>query len=453
MGWARAPGPASHHGGPKSLLNLSRAPATVFGAIRIISYAIARHRRGIALVLTCARAQVKAKYFTSVMQYYRGQADHKDGKYGDALVRFQLAETHAKDAHKIAAGFGAMFLPQMSPNLPADAGQSLADLAKAHLALCADRRAEAQKDNDLIYNAVLPTAETLPAVPGAPVATPIPIQEVYGAPDVQRVIGPDLFQRLIPLSVHESASVYSEEKAKVVRAEVERAETAAVEARSALEALGVRSGLARFRAMADGAVAGEDEVPPDVRRWREDITLVETREGVDMLLERLARVREGVRAELDGVGRELEIESRDCEAARVRYAHLVAQEPAAAPSKGLRADLKSHLEALDAAAASDEQVRTLWDAVRADIALLVSADVEGLFRDAGTQGPGHGRRESLIDVDMEKDDTERAKIGQYVAEIEERLKRLGKIEHERAQTLKDLKEKVRCAAVRCPARV
>ncbi|KAI0029295.1 BRO1-like domain-containing protein, partial [Vararia minispora EC-137] len=384
--------------------------------------------------------QTKAKYFMSSMQYYRGQADHIAGKYGDALVRFQLAETYAKEAHKIASGFGSMFLPQMSPNLPPDAGQSIADLTKAHLAVCTDRRTEGQKDNDLIYNAVLPMAETLPVVDKTAVATPIPIQEVYGHADVQRVIGPDLFQRLIPLSVHESASVYSEEKAKLVRAEVERVESADGEARSALDAIGVKTALPRFRAMVEGGIAGEDEVPLEVRRWREDISLIEQREGVNLLLDRLAKVREGVRADLDAVAHELELESRDCEAARVKYDHFFSQEPSSGLTKGLRGDLKSHLEALDAAVASDEQVRALWDAVSQDIKVLVSADIEQLFRETAVSG--HNRRESLLDLDMEKDDVERAKISDFVEQIEERLKRLTKIERERNQTLKDLKEKI-----------
>ena len=53
------------------------------------------------------------------------------------------------------------------------------------------------------------------------------------------MIGQDFFLRLVPLSVHESASVYSEEKGKLVRGEVEKADSAEGEARSALDGLGV----------------------------------------------------------------------------------------------------------------------------------------------------------------------------------------------------------------------
>jgi BRO1-like domain/ALIX V-shaped domain binding to HIV len=383
--------------------------------------------------------QIKAKYFVSLTQFHRALADNAAAKYGDALVRLQLAEAAAKEAHKIASNFNSTFLPQMSPNLPADSGQSLFELAKSQLALSTERRAEAQRDNDLIYNAVLPTAETLPVVDKAVVATAIPIQEVYGTPDVQKVIGPDLFLRLIPLSVHESASVYSEEKAKLVRSEVEKAEGAAGEVRSALDALGVKAGLPRFRAMVEGSVAGEDEIPLDVRRFREDITVIEEREGVETLLKRLGEMKESVRVELDTTAQDLDAESQECEAMRVKYAHLFTQAPSSGLTKSLRADLKSHLQAHDAAGESDGQVQALWNSVKDDVRLLISDDVENVFKDSAR---GHDRRESLLDLDTDKDDAEKAKIARLVEDLDERLGRLNKIERERDQTLKDLKEKV-----------
>ena len=120
-------------------------------------------------------------------------ADNNAGKHGDALARFTAAETSAKEASRTAASFGGMFMTQMSPNLPPDAGSTIQELTKIHHALCTEKKNEAQKDNDLIYNAPVPAVETLPNIDKLSVATPIPIQEVYSAPDVQKTIGPDLF--------------------------------------------------------------------------------------------------------------------------------------------------------------------------------------------------------------------------------------------------------------------
>ena len=134
------------------------------------------------------------------------------------------------------------------------------------------------------------------------------------------MVGGDVFVRRITLSVHESASVYSEEKAKLVRGEVERADTADGEVRSALDALGVKEGLGRYKAMVEG-LGGEEEVPKDVQRMKDDIELIERQESVEGLLIELRRIKAAVQQELESIQRDLEIESRDCEAMRVKFEH------------------------------------------------------------------------------------------------------------------------------------
>lgn len=382
--------------------------------------------------------QIKSKLFGSLAQFYRAQVDTKAGDHGDALVRFTLAESLAKESNRSAQSFSALW-SHVSPTLPADAGSSILERTKSHLQVCTDRKNEAQRDNDLIYNAVLPSVDALSNIDKASVATPITIQEVYGAPEVQKVIGPDIFIKLIPLSVHESASVYSEEKAKLVRKEVENAESAEVEVRSALEAIGVQEGLSRFKAMAEGGIG--DEIPLEVRCWREDIGVMEDRESVEALVRELSRLKEAVKSELESISRELDVESRECESMRVKYDHLWTQEPSASLNKSLRQDLKSHTNALEAATTSDRQVSVIWDTVKGDISLVLSSGLEELFR-ASVQ---HSAAESLLDLEISsetRDEQEQAQIGHYTTEIEERLGRIKKISYERNEVLKDLKDKV-----------
>jgi tyrosine-protein phosphatase non-receptor type 23 len=358
-------------------------------------------------------------------------------------VRFTLAESLAKEASRTASSFGSMFVPNVTSTLPADAGPSIQERTKAHLALMSDRKAEAQRDNDLIYNAILPTAEALPPIDKAVVANPISIQEVYGTPEVQKTIGQDFFGRLIPLSVHESASVYSEEKAKLVRSEVENSESAEVAIRSALDSFGVKEGLARFRAMAEGEVGADAEIPVDVKRWKDDISFIEGREAVDGVISQLNRLKETVKTDLERVSDELEAESRDCEMMRIKYEQMWTQAPSAGFSKTLRQDLKAHMSALEAAQASDNQVYTLWDQIRGEIRLLLSPQIEDVFR-ASTETEG-ASNDNLLDLDIGKESTdgdEREKIGRFVADIDQRLGTLNKISRERKEIIRELKEKV-----------
>jgi hypothetical protein len=173
----------------------------------------------------------------------------------------------------------------------------------------------------LIYNAHVPSEATLPSVDKIAAATPIQIQEVYGTPEVQKTIGPDLFGKLIPLSVHESASVYSEEKAKIVRAEVEKAENVEGEIRVGLESLGIKAGLGRFKEIAEGTV--DDGVPSTVTAWQEEIRRKEQGESVEELLRRLEGLKTDVKTQLDSSGRDLDTETRECEAMRVSSTLIV----------------------------------------------------------------------------------------------------------------------------------
>lgn len=395
--------------------------------------------------------QIKAKYLLSLSQYHRSLADSAVNKHGDALVRLQVAEKLAKEAHTVTStSFTPYFVVTTTPTLPPDAGTALLDLTKSHLALCTEARTTAQRDNDLIYNAVLPSEGVLPPIDKTNVATPIPIQEVYSTPDVQKTIGSDLFARLVPLSVHEAASVYSEEKAKLVRAEAEKCEVAEGEVRAALESLGVKEGLGRFRAMveASGGDLG-DIVPREVRQWQIDIRSLENSGGDSLpaMFGTLDKLKVSVKEELDLISRDLDAETRECETGRVKYEHLWSQEPSAGLTRQFRSELKAHSSTLEAADASDRQAWEMWESVRGEVGILLAEDgrLGEEFERAARGANGEG--ESLLDVGdvgghEEAEGKEREKIGGFVAEIEERLGRLNKISRERKETLKDLKEKV-----------
>ncbi|KAF7324851.1 BRO1 domain-containing protein [Mycena kentingensis (nom. inval.)] len=394
--------------------------------------------------------QIKSKYLTSQAQYHRAIADTDAGTYGDALARFNLAESLAKEALRLCSSFNPTFTPATatspsSSTFPADAGSSMLALAKSHLALVTDRRTAASRENDLIYNAILPSADALPAIEtktAVALATPIPIQEVYGTPEVQKTIGADIFGRLVPLSVHESASVYSEEKAKLVRSEVERAEIADGESKSFLDGLQVTQGLERLRRMSE-ETGSDSSIPPEVARWATGIVSIESRESVASLFSQLAKLKSALQAELDpaaGITKELDAESRDCEAMRVRYDHKWSQQPSAGLNKTLRQDLKAHVSAMEEAARSDQQVQALWESVRADVEALATNQLESYFSSSKADN-----RMSLLDLGDEVEAAEKEekdKITSLLKEFEERLGALRKIEKERNQVLKDLKEKI-----------
>ncbi|CAE6369525.1 unnamed protein product [Rhizoctonia solani] len=383
--------------------------------------------------------QIKAKYFASLTQYHRALADDSSGKHGDALVRFQIAETHAKEAHRLAQSFTPYFVVTITPTMPSDAGVAILELTKSHLALCTEHKNTAQKDNDLIYHSILPSEAALPVIDKVSVAAPIPIQEVYGTPEVQKVIGPDLFVRLVPLSVHESASVYSEEKAKMVRGESTRAEEADGDLRAGLDSLGLPGALAKFREMAEGSNGdAESAVPQQIWTWKEEVESKESESPTEELLAQLDKLKAGVDADLATVSRELELESRECESMRVKYEHLWTQEPSASRTGSLRQELKSHREAYTAAASSDGQVISLWQNIKPGLDILRN-NPASIFQRVESE-PGS----SLLDLDESTNvgGEEADGIKSQVDEIDEILGTLNKIKRERGEVLKDLNDKV-----------
>ncbi|KAF8314043.1 BRO1-domain-containing protein, partial [Clavulina sp. PMI_390] len=392
--------------------------------------------------------QIKAKYFSALMQYQQYLADTAKAKYGDALARISLAESLSKDANKLAISFNSYFIPSVTPEIPADGGTAIMTLTKTLMTLTAEKKAEAQRENDLIYNAVPVPEATLPAVDKLVVANPITIQEVYASAEVQKVIGPDMFGKLIPLSVHKSASIYSEEKAKLVRAEVEKAEDADVALASGLESLGLPAGLQKWKDLVAGEDrAGSGALPRELEVWADEIEAKGGLGGVDGMLNQLGAPRAAVTEELAAVGRDLDNESRECERMRIKYEHEWTQDPSAPKTRAIRQELKSLSDSLAAATSTDEQVVKLWNGVRPDIALLLSGpdNLERFFKDQEQAQGGAAPAASLLDLgdDLKTgDDAVLAELGASVAAIDEALGKLNKIKRERGEVLKDLKEKI-----------
>ena len=95
---------------------------------------------------------------------------------------------------------------------------------------------------------------------------------------------------------------------------------------------------------------------------------------------------------------------------------------------------------MEEAARSDAQVQALWDSVRPDVEALIANQLEPYFSSTKADN-----RMSLLDLGEEADVAEKEekdKIAGLIRELEERLATLRKIEKERNEVLKDLKEKV-----------
>ncbi|KAH8648777.1 BRO1-like domain-containing protein [Tricladium varicosporioides] len=385
--------------------------------------------------------QIKSNYMSSLAQYYQALADDDANSHGVAIARLQVAETAAKDANKLANAFPGN-VPANS-NLTAETGPNLAEITRRHLTSVQEKLTELAKDNDYIYHQTVPAEAALTVIPKLPAAKAIPVSELYAGQDIQRITGPDIFQKIVPMSVTESASLYDEEKAKLIRAETERVETANSEMAASLDYLRLPGALQVLKGGFDQELTADDEF----RQWCDDVA---NHDQPGSTFDYLKSRKEDVISVLDKSSKQLDMEESVCEKMRSKYEADWTQQPSSRLTTTLRNDVRNYRDALEEAARSDSQLYSKMHQHSSDFDEMRSAGETGeadvLFQKAliqvgGKRGVGSpiGNQGNLLDDDFEDNGMS---VMDQVAKVEEILKKLNLLKRERAQVLKDLKEKV-----------
>jgi hypothetical protein len=403
------------------------------------------HKRGLVKVICIwlTLFQIKAQYMSSVAQYYQGLADDDANHHGIAIARMQLAETMGKDASRLANSFPSN-VPANS-NLSSETGPTFVELTKRHLTTVQEKLAEFIKDNDYIFHQTVPAEASLSIIPKLQAAKAIPVTELYAGQDIQRITGPDIFQKIVPMAVTESASLYDEEKAKLIRAETEKVEIANSEMAASLDYLRLPGALQMLK----GGFDQDMLVDENFRGWCDDLA----GHGIyGPTFEALSSSRESVTKTLEKSSTQLDMEESVCEKMRSKYEGEWTQQPSSRLTTTLRNDIRTYKEALEEASRSDSQLYSKMKQYEVDFDEMRSAGETGeadvLFQRALIKVGGRRKsgadnlvveEGSLLDDDF---DNEQPSVAEQIAKVEEILKKLNLIKKERAQVLKDLKEKV-----------
>lgn len=378
----------------------------------------------------------------SLAQYYQALADDDANSHGVAISRLHVAETAGKEANKLASGFPGT-VPANS-NLTSETGTTLTEITKRHLANVQEKLVELVKDNDYIYHQTVPAEAGLSLIPKLPAAKAIPVSELYAGQDIQRITGPDIFQKIVPMSVTESASLYDEEKAKLVRAETERVETANSEMAASLDYLRLPGALQVLKGGFDQELTADDEY----RGWCEDVG---SHESPPSTFEFLKSCKDSIVSVLDRSSKQLDMEESVCEKMRSKYEGDWTQQPSSRLTSTLRNDVRNYRDALEEAARSDNQLYSKMRQHEVDFDEMRSAGETGeadvLFQKALIQiggksknvGSPLGGEGDLLGEDFGDGGVS---VMDQIAKVEEVLKKLNSIKRERGQVLKDLKEKV-----------
>ncbi|XP_043273287.1 tyrosine-protein phosphatase non-receptor type 23 isoform X2 [Venturia canescens] len=147
----------------------------------------------------------KRAYHLAVTQLYQGLAAEEQQKMGERVAFYNASLTALNEARSMyASAKGTMGI--------AGEKEAIEEALTFTNDVIEGKRKAAKNENEFIYHEEVPEKDVLPTINGASLVKGIPFS--VNDPEVS---GPDIFARLVPMKVHEASSLYSEEKAKILR--------------------------------------------------------------------------------------------------------------------------------------------------------------------------------------------------------------------------------------------
>ncbi|KAK9450125.1 BRO1-like domain-containing protein [Limtongia smithiae] len=367
-------------------------------------------------------ANVHQYYMDSVAHYYQGLEHSAKGKVG-------LAIAYTKSAISKVEAALASYIPP--PYL------SFSEILNTYKTQLTTSLASLEKDNDYVYHDTIPPTNSIDEVGKLNAAKPTPMSGLYKDQDITQLIGRDIFEKLIPVSVAEQSSLYSEEKAKILRAEGENVDIAEEELVSALEYLGLPAALKQIKSLMHSATVNNNGgVDDQVADWARAIQL----KGFVSFADIDQKKRE-IYQIVEKCGQDLDAEEREDQTVRAQVGQYWMQSPSAPLTTTLRSDLRSIKESLLQAATSDHKLQAQYATVQADVEILAkgpnspellsffrqsTASISGVTQGLGNLGLSKGKADEASPIDV----------------AESCLKRLTKIKRERGIVFTELKDKI-----------
>ncbi|KAJ5437519.1 hypothetical protein N7445_006063 [Penicillium cf. griseofulvum] len=388
--------------------------------------------------------QAKAAYMGSVASYYQAIADSESGSHGVAIARLQMADKQSAIAISWAKTFPSS--PPANTNLTAESGASLLDLIKNNQANLQSLLTTMVKDNDFIYHQPVPNEAGLSPVARVTAAKAIQVNELYQGQDIERITGPDIFIKLVPQSVTEVVSRYSEAKAKLLREETQAAEDAKSLKFTRLYDLKLPGILDVWK----GGMNQDMPVDEDFRRWCSELAGHSPfHRAFDELQERKAEVL----SQLEQCSKQLDLEESVCEKMRSKYGADWSQQPSSRLNTTLRGEVRSYRDTINEASASDSQLSSTLRQYESDFDEMRSAgetdEADVLFQRALIKARSkHGKSKNGVTSPAEGAllddvyDEGSVSVAEQIAKMEKILEDLDGVDRERSKTLSRLKDEI-----------
>ncbi|KAJ2511085.1 bck1-like resistance to osmotic shock [Coemansia sp. RSA 1939] len=372
--------------------------------------------------------ETKLRYYQAMAQYHEARFDESKTRYGMSVARYSLAEQHAREAIKLVGQFTETFFSttNLAEDLHPESIQGFQELITNLASKINEELTRATHDNDVIYNDSVPNTSTIPSLEAASVVSNFDINKFYASEERSNVVGSELFSRLVPMAVHESSSLYSEEKAKMLRVEEDKINMADGELQDALSFMKIPGSLRRFERPLSfsgaGGLYGSPSFPPEFsepnKAVRDSVSEVQDRERSIPLSEIKATIDSfRVRAtdDLSEISRMLDDEQNASELALREYSSepfFASYQPSSRAASYYREQVSDNQKKLEDAATLDNSILkdyqtvvspwlpTLQNGIEGVTSVLIERIKEVNFGEATNAQSNEG--ETLVDIGQDQ---------------------------------------------------
>lgn len=367
--------------------------------------------------------QVKAKYMFGIALENQSKHYESTGKYGESLSCLRQAVDSFIAASKLS-------LPTEYNDFSSILSSNI-EASKHHLT-------NLEKDNDFIYHSAEVPFATLPELAGLEAAKPTPMTDLYKgtSEDVGKIIGRDIFEKLIPIAVHQKSSMYSEEKAKLLRKEGEKVEIADEELSSALEFLDLPASL-RMMKDPDSKLSEKDSIPSIVQEWAVNIS---TSKAISF--EKLEALKREIYDLLKAAESQIGSEESEWSKYKMQYGTVWNQTTSTTLTSGIKGDIQQAKQSLSMGAESDVKIKELLAPYSSELEALrsgpTSTALSKLYSfSSNPLSKSASNTASLLDLD----DSEEETLKILFDDTEKLLAKLQKISKERKAVFAEFKDK------------
>jgi tyrosine-protein phosphatase non-receptor type 23 len=144
----------------------------------------------------------KMAFYIAVSHYYMGVQAEEATKMGEAVAYFAHASKSLVEAGDLAKNLNSKMVDRTEVT---NCLVFTSDVIDGKLE-------NAKKKNEFIYHEKVPEFESLAELKGASLVKGMGFEV-----SDNEISGPDIFSRLVPMEAHEASSLYSEEKAQILR--------------------------------------------------------------------------------------------------------------------------------------------------------------------------------------------------------------------------------------------